>query len=346
MIFPGRKALMQGISTQNMSVEDLITEFSKQVFSGYAEFLFELGRGIVLFHSGEIVTAIFKKQDTVKSQDDAIKAIKNTCRLEEGTVNAYQLPGEMAHMLRGLCNRKFLEEVNASDKLKSILDDLGQNSQTGTLEILFANRKEKGMILLINGRMSNTFLEMAKNLTLEGKDALDRICQIVNEPDGNCKVFQSEFSQEIWKSRRGTGKPYESRMYQILTEKENDPNSPMEEALTAFLARVDNPPFSAIIGEDGSYLAQAPKEKNGGAPLQEFGKLITDAVALFEAAHMGEMKEILCTSLDKNLLIRTIPGKKCFHVLILEKSKHPKDLRKQLLTLDEAIAALPEMAAV
>ncbi|MDX1763158.1 MAG: hypothetical protein R3231_02435 [bacterium] len=344
MIFPGRKALMQGISTLNMSVEDLMSEFSKQVFSGYAEFLFEQGRGIVLFHSGEIVTAIFKKQDIIKSQDDAIKAIKNTCRLEEGTVNAYQLPGEMAHMLRGLCNRTFVDEVDASSTLRVILDHIRQNNQTGTLEILFTNRKEKGMIILVNGRMSNTFLEMGKHLTLEGKDALDRICQIVDEPDGDCKVFQSEFSQEIWKSRRGTGKAHESRMYQILTRKENDGPSPMVEALTTFLNKVNNPPFSAIIDDDGSCLARVPAEKNGESQDQEFGKLITEAVSVFEAADLGEMKEILCTSQDKNLLIRTIADKKWFHILILEKSKHPKDLRKHLLALDEAIARLPELA--
>jgi hypothetical protein len=345
MLFPGRKALMENIPTRNIQVDDLVSEFTKQNFSGYAEFLFDEGRGIVLFHSGEVVTAIFKKHDTVKGQDDAITAIKNTSRLEEGKVNSYQLPSEMAHMLRGLCNRKFLEEIHVSGKLKLILDKLEQNNETGTLDVLFTDRKEKGMILFINGRISNSFLEMDRNLTLEGKDALDRIYQLTDETDGSCKIFQSEFSQEIWKSRRGTGKPHESRMYQILTRKEDDEPSPLQEVLKQFLARVGNPPFSAIIGNDGALLAQASAERGNGGPEGDFYPIIEEAVALFSAIDMGEMKEILCTSSEKNLLIRAIPQNECFHILVLERRKPQKDLRKQLGALDKEIVELLSPAA-
>jgi hypothetical protein len=343
MIFPGRKALLENISTQNVRVDDLLNEFIKQNFSGYAEFHFAYAKGILLFHSGEIITTVYKEGDKIKSQEEGITAVKNRCRLEDGMINTYELPSEMAHMLRGLCNRKFLDEVHVSGKLQLLLDTLKESQHTGTLDLIFTERKEKGMILIINGRTSNSFLEMDKNLTLEGKDALKRIYELVNETDGTCKIFQSDFSQEIWKSRRGTAKPHESRIYEILTDKEDSAPSPLQGLLDKFAEQIQSPPFTAFLREDGTLLAKVSSEKNNGFSLEDLNKIIQDTTPLFTSVLMGEVKETLCTTQDKNLLIRTLPQQGCYHILILDRNNSPKDLRKHLAVLDKEIAELSLM---
>jgi hypothetical protein len=340
MIFPGRKPLMEKIPTQNIRVDDLFDEFSKQNFSGYAEFDFPDSRGIILFHSGEIITAVYKGADKVKSQEEGIAAVKNRCRLEDGLISTFQLPAEMAHMLRGLCNRKFLDEIHVSGKLNVILSNLLEEKHTGTLDVLFPQRKEKGMILLINGRVSNTFLEMDRNLTLEGKEALQRVLELINEADGGCKIFKSDFSQEIWKSRRGTKKPHESRIFQILTEKETLQPSPMQALLSKLHGELSTPPYTAVLGEDGTVLAQASGGNGDGEPPADFQKMIQEAASLTTAVDMGPLNEILCTSQEKNLLIRNVPRAHCFHILIVDRTQHPKDLRKHLSLFDEEMAAL------
>ncbi len=340
MIFPGRKPLMEKIPTQNIRVDDLFDEFAKQNFSGYAEFDFPASRGIILFHSGEIITAVYKGTDKVKSQEEGIAAVKNRCRLEDGLISTFQLPAEMAHMLRGLCNRKFLDDIHVSGKVQVILSNLLEAKHTGTLDVLFPQRKEKGMILLINGRVSNTFLEMDRNLTLEGKEALQRIHELIDEADGGCKIFQSDFSQEIWKSRRGTRKPHESRIFQILTEKEKPQLSPMQALLSKLHATLSTPPYTALLGEDGAVLAQAAAGNGNGEVPADFQKMIQEAASLMTAVDMGPLNEILCTSQEKNLLIRCIPHTQCFHILIVERNRHPKDLRKNLSLFDDEMAAL------
>ncbi len=340
MIFPGRKPLMEKIPTQNIRVDDLFDEFSKQNFSGYAEFDFPDSRGIILFHSGEIITAVYKGTDKVKSQEEGIAAVKNRCRLEDGLISTFQLPAEMAHMLRGLCNRKFLDEIHVAGKLKVVLSNLLEAKHTGTLDVLFPQRKEKGMILLINGRVSNTFLEMDRNLTLEGKEALQRVHELIDEADGGCKLFQSDFSQEIWKSRRGTKKPHDSRIFQILTEKEKPTPTPMQALLSKLHGELSAPPYTAVLGADGAVLAQASAGNGNGEPPADFQKMIQEAASLMTAVDMGPLNEILCTSHEKNLLIRSVPQTHYFHILIIARKQHPKDLRKHLCHFDEAVAAL------
>jgi len=344
MIFPGRKALMEEIPTGNIRVDDLISEFTNRNFSGYAEFRFPDSKGIILFHSGEIVTAIYKGESRVKSQEEGIAAIKNACRLQDGEISAYQLPGEMAHMLRGLCNREFLEEIHVPGKLKLLLAAREEENHTGTLDILFTQRKEKGMILLINGRVANTFLEMDKNLTLEGKEALDRIYELLDDGDGNCRIFKSDFSREIWKTRRGTRKPHESRIYEILTEREKMKESPLSSILRDFSRKVNNPPFTALLQEDGTILASASETEVPTDGEDPFNKFLTEASALFETTRLGTLKEVLCTSQEKNLLIRALPEKRCFHVLVMERKNLPRNLRKHLAELDREMAALEEKA--
>ena len=340
MIFPGRKPLLEKISTQNIRADDLLSEFTLQNFSGYAEFRFSEGKGILLFHSGEIITAIYKDDEKIKSEEDAVKAIKNRCRLDEGWISTYQLPSEMAHMLRGLCNRAYLEEIQVSGKLQLILESLKKDQHTGTLDLIFTDRKEKGMILLINGRVSNTYLEMDTNLTLEGKDALNRILELVDEIDGSCKIYQSEFSQEIWKSRRGTQKPYESRIYEILSDKELISTSPLQELLSKFSEQFPTPPFSAILQKDGTVIAKTSPDKESEVSMDDLNRIIQEATPWFNSVLMGEMKETLCTTNDKNLLIRALPQEGYYHILILERKSHPKDLRQRLSSLDKELHAI------
>lgn len=341
MISPGRKPLLEDISTQNIRVDDLLTEFTDQNFSGYAEFRFARAKGILLFHSGEIITAIYKEGEKIQSQEQGITAIRNRCRLEEGRISTYQLPSEMAHMLRGLCNRELVEEIHVSGRLQLLLDGLAEARHTGTLDLIFTERREKGMVLMINGRVSNTFLEMDKNLTLEGKDALTRIRELVDETDGSCKIFKSDFSQEIWKSRRGTGKPHTSRIYEILTDREDSAPSPLQALLAKFADAMGVPLFTAFIREDGTTLAEAPSERENGVPLDDLKRVIQEAPGLITSVLRGAMKETLCTSQEKNLLIRSLPKPGHYHVLILDRDNLPRDLRKQLASLDREIADLP-----
>lgn len=341
MIFPGRKPLLEKLSTRNIVVDDLLYEFSSQNFSGYAEFYFSEAKGIFLLYSGEIITAIYKEGEKIKGQEDGISAIKNRCRLENGLVSTFQLPGEMAHMLRGLCNRQLVEEIHVSGKIQQLMEGLEEARHTGTLDLIFTERKENGMILLINGRVSNTFLEMDKNLTLEGKDAIKRIYELVDEMDGSCRIFKSDFSQEIWKSRRGTRKAHASRIFEILNNRDDADPSPLQELLSKFAEATNTPLFTALLQEDGTLLAEVSSEEQNGVPLDDLHRIIREASPLFASVLKGELKETLCTSQERNLLIRALPPQRYFHVLILDRKNHPKDLRKQLASLDEEIAELP-----
>ena len=344
MIFPGRKPLLEGISTQAIRLDDLLEEFRNQNFSGYAEFHFSEARGILLLHSGEIITAVFKEGERVLGHERAVEAVRKTCRLEEGKISTYQLPAEMAHMLRGLCNRRPLEEVHVSGKLAVLVQGLQEKGHTGTLDLIFTQRREKGMILLIQGRISGAFLELEPNLTLEGKDALARIYQLVDEPDGTCRTYLSDFSQEIWKARRGAGGAPQSRIYQLL----NDPPDRADRAWQALLddlaGNLDGALCAALVGPDASTLASIPPAGHGMDPAS-LDRLLRQAAAAASAAGVGTIRECLVAAEAGNLLLCSLAGGRAHLALVLERGKRPPGLRRRLADLDRSAAALLQEAS-
>lgn len=218
MRFPGSKLLSQDLSTRTTPFDSIVRHCEDVNLSGYVEITLPDAEGLILFYIGEQINIIFRLgMNKFFLGNEATLRLRNAAELKEGKISIYELPLDMAHMLRGLSNRKeIFAQIFASDPLRDLLKRLEKEGHTGSLEVL--TNKGTGMILQVRGRFSNAYLETEGGATFEKKEALNKILEILDRDDTSAKVFQSDFSPDIWKSRQQGAKGRTSRLQEMLEQ--------------------------------------------------------------------------------------------------------------------------------
>jgi hypothetical protein len=220
MRFPGSKLLSQELSTRTTPFDSIIRHCEDVNLSGYLEITFGDAEGLILFYLGEQINVIYRHGvNKFFLGGEATLKLRNTAALKEGKISIYELPLDMAHMLRGLSNRKeIFGQIFASDPLKDLVKKLQGEGHTGSLEVL--TNKGTGMILNVRGRFSTAYFETEAGVTFEKKEALNKIYELLDRDDTSARVFQSDFSPDIWKARQqGGGKARASRLQEILEQR-------------------------------------------------------------------------------------------------------------------------------
>ena len=222
MRFPGSKLLSQDLSTETTSFDSIIRHCENVNLSGYMEVTFGDAEGLLLFYLGEQINIIYRQTNKIFLGGEATLKLRNTAQMREGKISIYELPLDMAHMLRGLSNRKeIFGQIFAADPLKDFIRQLHDEGHTGSLEIL--TNKGTGMILLVRGRFSTAYFETEGGVTFEKKEALNRIYALLERDDTSAQVFRSDFSPDIWKTRQQRGKGRSSRLQELLEQRREGP---------------------------------------------------------------------------------------------------------------------------
>lgn len=217
MRFPGSKLLSKNLSTKTTSFDDLVRHCENVNLSGYLEITFPDAEGILLFYLGEQINIIYRQSNRIFVSSEALLKLRNTAQLKEGATSIYELPLDMAHMLRGLSNRQeIFGQIFAAEPLKELIKKLKHEGHTGSLEIL--TNRGKGMILQVRGRFSNAYFEPEAGVTFEKGEAVNKIYSLLGLPDTTARVFKSDFSSDIWKARQHGGKARASRLHDILEQ--------------------------------------------------------------------------------------------------------------------------------
>lgn len=268
MRFPGSKLLSQDLSTETTPFDSIIRHCEDVNLSGYMEIAFGDAEGLLLFYLGEQINVIYRQGNKIFLGAEATLKLRNTAQLKEGKISIYELPLDMAHMLRGLSNRKeMFGQIFASDPLRELLGKLKEEGHTGSLEVL--TNKGTGMILQVRGRFSTAYFETEAGVTFEKKEALNKIYELLDRDDTSAQVFQSDFSPDIWKSRQhGSGKGRASRLQELLESTrapEGSVPEPVEDAGDATVP-VDPPRREA---EAVVVAPIAPEKTFDRTPLQE-----------------------------------------------------------------------------
>jgi hypothetical protein len=217
MRFPGSKLLSQDLSTETTPLESVTRQCEDVNLSGYMEISFGDAEGLILFYLGEQINIIYRAGNEISVSNEAMLKLRNTASLKEGKVSVYELPLDMAHMLRGLSNRQeIFGQIFASQPLRDLLSRLEKDGHTGSLEVI--TNKGTGMILLVRGRFSNGYFETNGGVTFEKGEAMNKVFEALDTPETSARVFQSEFSSNIWKARHETQRARSSRLHEILEQ--------------------------------------------------------------------------------------------------------------------------------
>jgi hypothetical protein len=191
--FPGSKPLHQWeLSTETLfSVDGLLRSCEHVNLTGFAEVTFPQAVAMIFFYAGSPVNALYRHGPA------ALVRLRTQIGAEEGSVAVYELPLDMAHLLRGVTNRAKLDPIASPEVLIALLERLAREEHTGTLEVQTASGA--AMILLVSGRVSNIYWETHDGVTFERMHARHRLDAALAE--GETQVFLSSFSRDAWRAR-------------------------------------------------------------------------------------------------------------------------------------------------
>lgn len=199
MKFPGSKLLHNwDLSAQHLSLNDLLRSCQQIGLTGFAEVKTPTAVAMIFYYVGAEVNALYREGAMAYNGTLALERLRALAAGTAGEVAVYELPLDMAHLLRGIMNRQKLKEtLKSKADLDALLDRMETTEHTGTLEV----QTERGaaMVLLVNGRVSNVYWETKAGQTFEKAEARNRLEETLAGQEAT--LFLSEFSRDVWKSR-------------------------------------------------------------------------------------------------------------------------------------------------
>ena len=224
MKVPGSKLLHNwDLSAQHLSLNDLLRSCQQIGLTGFAEVKTPTAVALIFYYLGGEVNALYREGAMAYNGGIALEKLRAQESGAEGEVSVYELPLDMAHLLRGTTNRQKLPEtVRSRDELAALLARLQASEHTGTLEL--QARRGTAMVLLVNGRASNVYWETKSGQTFEKAEARSQLDQSLDQED-EATLYLSDFSRDVWKSRHEVQAAVRSRL--------EPPDQQGAEALTA-----------------------------------------------------------------------------------------------------------------
>jgi hypothetical protein len=211
MKFPGSKLLHHwDLSTQRISLDDLFRSCQQVGLTGFAEVKFPNSVGMIFYYLGGEVNALYREGSVAYHGQAALDRLRSGVMGDEGIISVYELPLDMAHLLRGITNRQKLKEtLEGRNGLVELLRRMEKSEHTGTLEL--QTGAGSAMILLVRGRVSNTYWETTNGLTYEKGEARQHLDAALDKETA-AQLFLSEFSRDVWKTRHEVQTSVTSRL--------------------------------------------------------------------------------------------------------------------------------------
>ena len=213
MKFPGSKLLHRfDLLAQRSSLEDLLRSSRDSGFTGLVEVAHEGATGLIFYYLGAEVNAMYRQGGSSLSGQRALERMRALSTDAGGTVSVFELPLDMAHLMRGLTKRqRWTNPVRTRGDLLELLRHLEKTEHTGTLEV--QSPRGGAMVLLVRGRVSNVYFEGPNGLTYEKGEARTKLDEAVEV--GEPQVFLADFSRDAWKARHEVLVPLLSRLERL-----------------------------------------------------------------------------------------------------------------------------------
>ena len=205
MSFPGRRLLHQwDLSVHRLSLEDLVRSCRETGLTGLAEVRLPGAVGLIFYYAGLEVNAHYREGAIAISGPTALDRLHAKVEGPVGTILVFELPLDMAHLLRGMTKRQPIEDqVRSAGDLEELLRRLQTAEHTGTLEI--KNRKGAAMVLLVRGRASNFYWETTGGVTFEKGEARQKLEQALPARRGDGDLPRRLLPRRLEEPARGHG---------------------------------------------------------------------------------------------------------------------------------------------
>jgi undecaprenyl pyrophosphate synthase len=343
--FPGRKLLHEWTLTPAVSLEDVLRPCHQVGLTGFCELRLGRAEAVIFYYMGSEVSAVCREGSVAHHGPAAFKQLRTHLGEADGTVAIYEVPMDMAHLLRGLSKRhKLPEPLKGRQALVDLLQGMQGTEHTGTVEI--QTPTGGAMVLVVNGRVSNVYWETTAGSVFEKEKARSALDQALDQGTGT--VYRAEFSREAWRSRQDVeasvpthfAEPAEPPPAETRAAEETRERVEVLEDLQKQLpALLQGYVFDLLTG------AVLARKNRGATALQAAllaGKIPSVATFVRELvlAEAGDQLELLEVGTDRvDIVLAAVPELQEAIVVVADKAQPTAHVRAVLVRLARSYAA-------
>ncbi len=181
MLLPPGIEKHKNLSTSFTEFEHLLQSLAENRFSGYIKLNFWGYEGVVVLDTGHIIEAYSAEDDVFLTGEQAVLAvIKKASCLDDGTIEVYDLPSEVALALAYALQAQKYEDQDAfiNYTLGQIFDVLERESINGYIDIEFSGNKGRGTVYYLEGMPVEAVITSFSGRSYSGQRVFSKFLEI------------------------------------------------------------------------------------------------------------------------------------------------------------------------
>lgn len=192
---PKGNPLFENLAATRLKLPEVMTKLSTAGFTGYASFIFQTSMAILVFESGQLISAMQREQNG--ERQTGLEAMTALTRLMltsgSGTLNVYKLSKDLAMCIHALLQGEILykaQELKLID-IKALLEKVKDDQLNGCLRIYTDDRS--AMIFYKGGNPLGFFHDGSQDIETSSSESQ----KIASMPGAKIDLFSTQSADEL-----------------------------------------------------------------------------------------------------------------------------------------------------
>lgn len=312
MLLPKGQVIHENLNTTFTQFDALRDDLKANQFTGYVRVTGWEYEGILLFDTGNVVSAFDETKEGRRGGPIAAERIAAKAREKDGAISVYRQSDQMTQVLAGLFNGEPVYKDLSSDftSLEKLITKLCGERHTGYVEVQLPGNRDAAIIFMRDGETVESLFSDREQI-VSGPNAMALITQATLGASALFTVYRTDLAQAYHQgasltdsfSRRETFALWQDVLATVEAgvDKTAKPGTLVTALKRACVARADAFPFlDPFVGE--FEYGNGKIQFEGRAPLGQFNQGLCDCLA----QAIGDLTGV---QLNESALLRNLaPG--------------------------------------
>jgi len=190
VVIPRQQPVLENLNIYYLDVRKLLEHFQGEVGSGGIHFKSHTAEGVIFFDHDNLVSGFFQDREISISGDEAVERLLSAGNDYNFSVNIYQIgPEEVYYWANIPTAEKIYKDLSTEfTDLEGLIKKMSAEKLTGYIDVSIGNGEDKGLIFLINGKITGGSYSWGNGKPSPSKKDQDLLIRKTKELGGTFNV--------------------------------------------------------------------------------------------------------------------------------------------------------------
>jgi len=195
VVIPKQQPVLENLNIYYLDVRKLLEHFQGEIGSGGIYFKSHAAEGVLFFDQDQLVSGFFQDKDISISGNEAVERLLSAGDEYNFSVNIYKIGPEEVYFWANIPTaEKIYKDLSTEfTDLEGLIKKMSAEKMTGYIDVTIGNGKEKGLIFLINGKITGGSYSWGNGAPSPSKKNQDLLIQKTKELGGTFNVCRISF---------------------------------------------------------------------------------------------------------------------------------------------------------